>query len=135
MNRNARNTVGSQEKIDRQRFVRLAGSKPLLSQPRFKTNYDPDLFSATFGPPEVNRRKRSRILFWNFVDPNGKAAFSLFAEFPTGKAAKDVSVFLSAQRAFATACNWIGDRLSAVEHGDEQPLLLGAGRYVVSRVC
>ncbi|HXN99304.1 MAG TPA: hypothetical protein VN881_09545 [Candidatus Acidoferrales bacterium] len=135
MNGHAKNAVGSQEKIDRQHFIRLAGSKPLLSQPKFKTNYDPDLFSAAFGPPEVNHRKRSCILFWNFVYPDGKAAFSLFANFPTGKKAKDVSVFLSAHRAFATACNWTEDRLSAVEHGDEEPLLLGAGRFVVSRVC
>jgi hypothetical protein len=126
--------VGSQEKINRQ-FIRLAGSKPLLSQAKCKTKYDPDLFHATFGPPEFHNRKRSCIVFWNFVDPNGKAAFSLFAEFPRGKTATDVSVWLSARRAVTKARNWTAYRLDAVERGNEQPLVLGAGRYVVSRAC
>jgi len=130
--------VDYQQEIDPHHFVRQVGKKPLLSQPKYKTPYEPELFAETFGPPEMemNDRRRSGILFWNFVDQNGKAAFSLFAEFPAGqkaKDAKDVPVCLSARRSSSTAYLWTADRLAAVETGDELPLLLGASRFVISR--
>jgi hypothetical protein len=59
----------------------------------------------------------------------------MFAEFPAGQKVKDVPVYLSARKSFSTAYLWTADRLAAVETGDELPLLLGAGRFVVSRVC
>jgi hypothetical protein len=138
--KNVQKSFDAQEKIDAHRFIRQVGKRPLLSQPKCKTPYEPDLFAETFGPPEMemNDRRRSGILFWNFIDQNGKAAFSLFAEFPAGqkpKDAKNVSVCLSTRNSFSMAYLWTADRLAAVETGDELPILLGAGRFVVSRVC
>lgn len=134
--KNVQKSFDAQEKIDPHRFIRQVGTRPLLSQPKCKTHYEPELFAETFGPPEVDRRQRSCILFWNFADPkDGKAAFSMFAEFPAGQKAKDVSVYLSARKSFSTAYLWTADRLAAVESGDELPLLLGAAEFVVSRVC
>jgi hypothetical protein len=135
--KNVQKSFDAQEKIDPHRFIRQVGKKPLLSQPKCKTHYEPELFAETFGPPEMemNDRRRSGILFWNFVDQDGKAAFSMFAEFPAGQKAKDVSVYLSARKSFSTAYLWTADRLAAVETGDELPILLGAGRFVVSRAC
>ncbi len=138
MKKNVQKSFDAQEKIDPHRFIRQVGKRPLLSQPKCKTSYEPKLFAETFGPPEVDHRKRSCILFWNFVDQDGKAAFSMFAEFPTGQNAKDaknVPVYLSAHRSSSTAYLWTADRLAAVENGDELPLLLGAAKFVVSRVC
>jgi hypothetical protein len=140
MNKKAINRMNFQKKIDPHRFIRQVGKRPLLSEPKYTTPYEPELFAETFGPPEteMNDRRRSGILFWNFVDQDGKAAFSMFAEFPAGQKAKDakkVRVCLSARRSSSTAYLWTADRLAAVETGDELPLLLGAGRFVVSRVC
>jgi hypothetical protein len=135
MNKKAISRMNVQEKIDPQHFIRQVGMRPLLSQPKCKTPYEPELFAETFGPPEVDRRKRACVLFWNFVDQNGKAAFSMFAEFPARQKAKDVSVYLAARTRFSTAYLWTADRLAAVETGDELPLLLGAAKFVVSRVC
>jgi hypothetical protein len=137
MKNNAQETLNYQQEIDPHGFIRQVGKRPLLSQPKFKTPYEPELFAEAFGPPEVDHRKRSCILFWNFADlKDGKAAFSMFAEFPAGQKAKDVPVYLSACRSFSTAAYlWTADRLAAVETGDEPPLLLGAGRFVVFRVC
>jgi hypothetical protein len=138
--KNAQKTVDYQQEIDPHRFIRQVGKRPLLSQPKCKTSYEPELFAETFGPPEVEHRKRSCILFWNFADlKDGKAAFSMFAEFPAGqktKDAKNVPVCLSARGSCSTAAYlWTADRLGAVENGDEAPLLLGAAKFVVSRVC
>lgn len=140
MNKNAQKAVDYQQEIDPHRFIRQVGKRPLLSQPKCTIPYEPELFAETFGPPEMemNDRRRSGILFWNFVDQNGKAAFSLFAEFPGGQKAKntkDVPVCLSARGSSSTAYLWTADRLAAIESGDELPLLLGAARFVVSRVC
>lgn len=138
--KNVQKSFDAQEKIDPRRFIRQVGKKPLLSQPKYKTPYEPELFAETFGPPEMemNDRRRSGILFWNFVDQNGKAAFSMFAEFPAAQKANDakkVPVCLSARRNSSTAYLWTADRLAAVESGDELPLLVGAAKFVVSRVC
>jgi hypothetical protein len=138
--KNVLKKVDYQQEIDPHRFIRQVGKKPLLSQPKYKTHYEPELFAETFGPPEMemNDRRQSGILFWNFVDQNGKAAFSMFAEFPAGQKAKDardVPVYLSASRSSSTAYLWTADRLAAVEAGDELPLLVGAAKFVVSRVC
>jgi len=135
--KNVQKSFDAQEKIDPQRFIRQVGKRPLLSQPKYTTPYEPELFAETFGPPEMemNNRRRSGILFWNFVDQDGKAAFSMFAEFPSGQKAKKVPVCLSARRSSSTAYLWTADRLAAVESGDELPLLVGAAKFVVSRVC
>jgi hypothetical protein len=132
--------VDYQQEIDPHRFIRQVGKRPLLSEPKYTTPYEPELFAETFGPPEMemNDRRRSGILFWNFVDQDGKSAFSMFAEFPAGqkaKNAKDVSVYLAARGSCSTAYLWTADRLGAVDNGDEPPLLLGAAKFVVSRVC
>jgi hypothetical protein len=136
MNKKLISGMNAQEEIDPHRFIRQVGTRPLLSQPKCKTRYEPELFAETFGPPEVDHCKRSCVLFWNFVDQrDGKVAFTMFAEFPAGQKAKDVPVYLSARRSFSTAYLWTADRLGAVETGDELPLLLGAGKFIVSRVC
>jgi hypothetical protein len=140
MKNNAQKTVDHQQEIDPHRFIRQVGKRPLLSQPKYTTPYEPELFAETFGPPEMemNDRRRSGILFWNFVDQNGKAAFSMFAEFPAeqkAKEAKKVPVCLSVRKGSSTAYLWTTDRIAAVESGDEPPLLLGAAKFVVSRVC
>ncbi len=124
MNKNAQKAVDYQQEIDPHRFIRQVGKRPLLSQPKCTIPYEPELFAETFGPPEMemNDRRRSGILFWNFVDQNGKAAFSLFAEFPGGQKAKntkDVPVCLSARGSSSTAYLWTADRLAAIESGDE----------------
>jgi hypothetical protein len=65
-------------------------------------------------------------------------SISLFAEFPAGqkaKEAKEVSVCLAVRGSCSTAYLWTADRLGAVENGDEPPLLVGAAKFVVSRVC
>src|ERR1700733_5459914 len=136
--KNAQKSFNAQEKIDPHRFIRQVGKRPLLSQPKYTTPYEPELFAETFGPPEMemNDQRRSGILFWNFVDQNGKPAFSMFAEFPVGQKAEDakkVPVCLSARTGSSTAYLWTADRLAAVESGDELPLLLGAAKFVVSR--
>ena len=140
MNRATKHTMDTHQSIDAHQFIRQVGKRPLLSQPKYTTPYEPELFAETFGPPEMemNDRRRSGILFWNFVDQNGKAAFSMFAEFPAAQKANDakkVPVCLSARRNSSTAYLWTADRLAAVESGDELPLLVGAAKFVVSRVC
>ncbi len=119
--------MNAQEEIDPQHFIRQLGKEPILGLPRCSWAYDPELFAGTFGPPEINNQKRSSILFWNFVDRDGKPAFSLSVKSPAGR-----KVYLVSRLQTDTAYFWTGGRLS---EADGEPLFLGAGQFVISRVC
>jgi len=129
MDRNV-NGMDVQQEIDPRYFTRQLEIKPLQGRATCVWPYGRDLFYAAFGPPETDNRKYPSVLFWNFVESDGRPAFSLCMKFPNGRKVSLVPR-LQVDTAYSdTACFWTGDRICEAEI---EPLFLGARKFVISR--
>lgn len=95
-----------------------------------------DLFSKTFGPAEEIRSTSGRVLFWNFMTPNGNEV-SLLAGLRKGEKLRrrgEIRVCLATGRDAKSFENWTLDRLSRIDNCDEAPLFLPRGNFVINRL-
>jgi hypothetical protein len=106
--------IDVQQSIHPQRFIRQEGKKRLQGETRVTFHVPEREVAQAFGPPQVD----GEILFWNFATRDGKIAFSLFAK-PKGE-----TIDLVADGNFLPAYLWAGDRLGAIEIGEELPFAL-----------
>lgn len=121
------------DSIDR-RFVRVLGKSPVTYKVKGTTAYDPQLFEEAFGPPEWRERKKSVLLFWNFLRADGRRGFSMFAKVPDGRVSKEPEVQIATQETSFSFFNWATLRLNAVENAIEPPAFLGSGLSFISDV-
>jgi hypothetical protein len=130
MKKNVTTEMNTQQEIDPQCFSRQLGIKPLQGQVTCDWPYDRDLFYAAFGPPETDNRKHPSVLFWNFLDRDGKPAFSLCMKFRGGRKVSLVPRQGTDPAYADTGYLWTGNRIG--EAGIE-PMFLGARKFVISR--
>jgi hypothetical protein len=128
-----------QQETKQQEFARVLGKMPRRGTATYTTIDELGLFTETFGPPEIAKRKNHTVLFWNFVRDNGLDGFSLVsrvAGIPKNPKAcigrREVEVRLVAKIGMRPFWLWTSDRLGAIESGEETPLFLGGGKFVVA---
>ncbi|MGH9712908.1 MAG: hypothetical protein ACRD5M_06370 [Candidatus Acidiferrales bacterium] len=127
----------AQQETKQQMFARVLGQRPRVGPAKYTTIDQLGLFTETFGPPEITRRKNHSFLFWNFTRDNGSEGFSLISRIPrirkpNGTIGRlEVEVRLVARTGFRWFWWWTADRLAAVESGEETPLFLSGGKFCV----
>jgi hypothetical protein len=120
-----------------QQFVRVLGSSPARGAARYSTRDQLGLFTETFGPPEI--AKRRRIIFWNFVRNDG-GRFSLVSTIPDIRKPNpsigrvEIEVRLIAAAGIRSFWEWTAERLSGIESLEENPPFLGAANFVMHRL-
>ena len=132
--RDERNIERQLAKSKRFQFARVLGQRPVTNKVKGATRYEPQLFEATFGPPEYRESKSGSILFWNFLRNDGQKGFSMFAEIPKGRTPKDVQVQIATRGNVITFINWTAIRLNTVENAIKPPAFLGSGLCVISQL-
>jgi len=93
-----------------------------------------DTFYDAFGPPEILRTRRTKLLYWNFQREDGKLGFSLLVPFPVNKNSKgsiEVDVAAKQPRDFLPFMQWALDQVSISSNGEQAPRFLNASRFVV----
>jgi hypothetical protein len=127
-----------QEETNQQQFARILGKAPRLGAAKCTMIDQLGLFTETFGPPEIAKRKNQTVLFWNFVRDTGSRDFSLVARIPLTQkpnasiGRREVEVQIVAKAGIRSFRWWTADRLAAIESGDESPLFLGGAKFVVA---
>jgi hypothetical protein len=131
--------TATQQETKQQEFVRVLGKMPRRGTATHTAIDELGLFTETFGSPEVAKRKNHTVLFWNFVRDNGSDGFSLVsrvAGIPKNPNAcigrREVEVRLVAKIGVRAFWLWTTDRLGAIESGEETPLFLCGGKFVVA---
>jgi hypothetical protein len=90
-----------------------------------------DLLGEAFGPPERRAHKDSAIVYWNFLRDDGISGFTLFVEVSSGRKPRELVISLAAKAGVRSFYDWTIDKLSAMEGGEETPLFIEAGKFVV----
>jgi hypothetical protein len=125
--------TGTQARAEKNwQFARVLGKRPRLSPTQMATTDTLQLFVEAFGPPEKVATKKSSMLLWNFERIDGARGFSLLANVPSDSVPKEIDIRLCARGGVVSFCNWTADRLSLVRNGDEAPLFLDGGKFVVA---
>jgi len=132
--RGERNFERQLAKAKKFQIVRVLGQQPVTNKVKGATRYEPQLFEATFGPPEYRESKSGSILSWNFLRNDGQKGFSMFAEIPKGRTPKDVQAQIATRGNVITFINWTAIRLNTVENAIEPPAFLGSGFCVSSHL-
>lgn len=121
----------TQERTNPLRFARVLGKRPVLGAAKYEITDNLDLLGETFGPPERRAHKNSAIVYWNFSRDDGTSGFTLFAEVSSGRKPRELEISLAAKAGVRSFYDWTIDKLSAMEGGEETPLFIGAGKFVV----
>jgi hypothetical protein len=130
--RRKHNMSNTKQKSKERTFARALGQRPFLNEARLTTTASLDLLSESFGPAE--RTRSGNVLFWNFVRDDGANGFSLFSRVSKFPKRGEIEVVLGARAGVKAFGEWAIDRLCGLEAGEETPLFIGAGQFVVSRL-
>lgn len=129
-------TQGTQQETNPRQFARVLGKPPRFRDIRMEIHDSFDLFVETFGPPEEIRSTSGRVVFWNFMTPNGQEV-SLLAGLRKGEKLPgrgEIRVCLATGRGGKSFVEWTLDRLSSVDNCDEPPPFLSRGSFVINRL-
>jgi hypothetical protein len=130
--------AATQQETNQQQFARVLGKPPRLGAAKYRTVDQLGLFTETFGPPEVEKRKNRTLLFWNFTRADGADRFSLVSRISGALKPKasigrqEVEVQIVAKAGIRSFRWWTANRLAAIESGDESPVFLGGAEFVVA---
>ena len=115
-------------------FARVLGRVPCFDGGKALIRIDLDEIVGTFGPPEIQRFKTSRRLFWNFRTCDDVGRFSLWVEIPIGRRSTgnlDIELSVNRHRNWESFYVWVSDRIGAVSNCDELPVVINGAKFVV----
>jgi len=116
-------------------FARVLGQRPSVREVKCRLLEGTKLFLETFGPGELAKRPKSTIVYWNFVRDDDKKRFTIFLKVRPSTKPDKATVKLVAGRGIRSFQEWVFDRLSAVESGEESPAFLAPhAAFAVTRV-
>ncbi|HEX4001538.1 MAG TPA: hypothetical protein VHX36_02745 [Candidatus Acidoferrales bacterium] len=116
-------------------FARVLGQRPRVRRVNCQLLEGTGIFLETFGPAEMANRSKSALVYWNFVRDDGQKHFTLFLRVRPKAKPDQVAIKLVAGRGIRSFREWVFDRLSAVESGEDSPAFLAPhGGFAVKRV-